>query len=101
MEMKVNDKKRVGNVNQTTLTVKNKGSMLTTKQIKKIADKFHSQGFKTIIRGLNIERWTSLKRYEEDTFDDTDFDDYYVNKVKESDVGKFTNFYQAQIIAFK
>jgi capsule polysaccharide export protein KpsE/RkpR len=34
-------------------------------------------------------------------FDDEAFDDYYRNKVKESDVDKFTSFAQVQITAFK
>ena len=53
-----------------------------------------------MMRGLNIERWMTLKTMN-DTFDDEAFNDYYINKVKEADVHKFTTFAQIQITIFK
>ena len=53
-----------------------------------------------MIRGLNIERWLTLKGMNDD-FDDESFDDYYRNTVKEADVHKFTTFAQIQLSVFK
>jgi len=53
-----------------------------------------------MIRGLNIERWLTLKGMNDD-FDDESFDSYYRNTVKEADVHKFTTFAQIQLSVFK
>jgi hypothetical protein len=53
-----------------------------------------------MVRALNIERWQTLKGMNED-FDPESFIDYYVNKVREEDVEKFTEFAQIQITVFK
>jgi hypothetical protein len=53
-----------------------------------------------MVRGLNIERWMTIKGLNED-FDPESFIDYYVNKVKEADVEKFIEFMQVQITVFK
>ena len=53
-----------------------------------------------MVRALNIERWMTLKGMNED-FDPESFIDYYVNKVREEDVEKFTEFKQVQITVFK
>ena len=57
-----------------------------------------------MVRALNIERWQTIKGMQE-KFDPEprteSFVDYYVNKVKEADVKKFTEFFQVQITVFK
>ena len=53
-----------------------------------------------MIRGLNIERWQTLKGMNEE-FDPETFIDYYRNKVQEDDVQKFTEFKQVQVTVFK
>ena len=53
-----------------------------------------------MVRALNIERWCTLKGMNEE-FDPESFIDYYVNKIKEEDVEKFTEFSQIQITVFK
>jgi capsule polysaccharide export protein KpsE/RkpR len=53
-----------------------------------------------MVRALNIERWCTLKGMNEE-FSAEDFINYYVNKVKEADVDKFTEFMQVQITVFK
>ena len=101
MNSKVLSKKDLGDTTQTTIQLSNKEkSFLTTEEIKQIADRFTSDTSKCLIRGLNIERWMTLKGMNDD-FDDEAFDDYYRNKVKEADVDKFTTFAQVQITVFK
>ncbi len=53
-----------------------------------------------MVRALNIERWMTIKETDED-FDPESFIDYYVNKIREEDVEKFTEFKQVQITVFK
>jgi capsule polysaccharide export protein KpsE/RkpR len=101
MNSKVLNKKDLGDTIQTTIQLSNADkSFLTTEEIKQIADRFTSATSKCLIRGLNIERWMTLKGMNDD-FDDEAFDDYYRNKVKEADVDKFTTFAQVQITVFK
>jgi hypothetical protein len=101
MESKVLSKKNIGDLVQTSIQLSNKNkSYITSKEIKKIVNKFETGGSKIVVRALNIERWCSLKGINED-FDDEALDDYYRNKVKEADVHKFTTFAQVQITVFK
>ena len=53
-----------------------------------------------IVRGLNIERWQTLKGFDTE-FDAESFVDYYRNKIAEADVEKFTEFSQVQLTVFK
>ena len=101
METKVLSKKNVGNLIQTSIQLSNKDkSFITTNEIKRIVDKFETGGSKIVVRALNIERWLTLKGLN-DEFNDEALDDYYKNKVKESDVHKFITFPQVQITVFK
>ena len=101
MESKVLSKKNVGDLVQTSIQLSNKDkSFITSEEIKKIVTKFETGGSKLVVRALNIERWCSLKTLNGE-FDDVALDDYYRNKVKESDVHKFTTFAQVQITVFK
>jgi hypothetical protein len=101
METKVLAKKNIGDLVQTSIQLSNKDkSFITLKDIKKIVNKFESGGSKIVVRALNIERWMTLKGMNDD-FDDEALDDYYRNKVKESDVHNFTTFAQMQITVFK
>ena len=101
MEKKIISKKDLGNTIQTTIHLSNRDkSFITSNQIRQIADRFTGDGSKCVIRGLNIERWLTLKSMNDD-FDDESFDSYYRNKVKEADVDKFTSFAQVQLTIFK
>ena len=101
MNTKIISKKDLGDTIQTTIHVSNNDkSFITTEEVRQIANRFTSATSKCMIRGLNIERWMTLKAMNDD-FDDEAFDDYYRNKVKEADVEKFTTFAQIQITIFK
>ena len=101
MEKKILSKRDVGDGVQTTIQLSNTDkSKITTEEIGEIVNKFSTGGNKILVRALNIERWQTIKGMQEE-FDPESFIDYYVNKVKESDVEKFTEFYQVQITVFK
>ena len=101
MNKKILSKRDVGDGIQTTIQLSNTDkSKITTAEIGEIVNKFSTGGNKILVRALNIERWQTIKGMQEE-FDPESFIDYYVNKVKESDVEKFTEFYQVQITVFK
>ena len=101
MEKKILSKRDFGDGIQTTIQLSNKDkSSITTEEIGQIVNQFSTGGKKIMVRGLNIERWMTLKGMNED-FDAESFIDYYVNKVREEDVEKFTEFKQVQITVFK
>jgi hypothetical protein len=101
MEKKILSKRDVGDGIQTTIQLSNTDkSKITTEEIGEIVNKFSTGGNKIMVRGLNIERWMTIKGLNED-FDPESFIDYYVNKVKEADVEKFIEFMQVQITVFK
>ncbi len=101
MEKKILSKRDVGDGIQTTIQLSNTDkSKITTEEIGQIVNKFSTGGNKIMVRGLNIERWMTIKGLNED-FDPESFIDYYVNKVKEADVEKFIEFMQVQITVFK
>ena len=101
MNKKILSKRDVGDGIQTTIQLSNTDkSKITTEEIGEIVNKFSTGGNKIMVRALNIERWQTLKGINEE-FDPESFIDYYVNKVKEGDVEKFTEFMQVQITVFK
>jgi hypothetical protein len=101
MEKKILSKRDVGDGIQTTIQLSNTDkSKITTEEIGEIVNKFSTGGNKILVRGLNIERWQTIKGMQEE-FDPESFVDYYVNKVKEADVEKLTEFFQVQITVFK
>ena len=101
MDKKILSKRDVGDGIQTTIQLSNKDkSSITTDEICQIVNQFSTGGKKIMVRALNIERWMTLKGMNED-FDAESFIDYYVNKVREEDVEKFTEFKQVQITVFK
>ena len=101
MEKKILSKRDVGDGIQTTIQLSNSDkSNITTEEIGHIVNQFSTGGKKIMVRALNIERWMTLKGLNED-FDPESFIDYYVNKVREEDVEKFTEFKQVQITVFK
>ena len=101
MEKKILSKRDVGDGIQTTIQLSNTDkSKITTAEIGEIVNKFSTGGNKILVRGLNIERWQTIKGMQEE-FDPESFIDYYINKVKEADVEKFTEFFQVQITVFK
>ena len=101
MNKKILSKRDVGDGIQTTIQLSNTDkSNITTEEIGEIVNKFSTGGNKIMVRALNIERWMTIKGMNEE-FDPESFIDYYVNKVKEADVEKFTEFMQIQITVFK
>ncbi len=101
MNKKILSKRDVGDGIQTTIQLSNTDkSKITTAEIGEIVNKFSTGGNKILVRALNIERWQTIKGMQEE-FDPESFIDYYVNKVREADVEKFTEFYQVQITVFK
>ncbi len=101
MEKKILSKRDIGDGIQTTIQLSNSNkSNITTDEISQIVNKFSTDGNRIMVRALNIERWMTLKSMNEE-FNAEDFIDYYVNKVKEADVDKFTEFMQVQITVFK
>ena len=101
MEKKILSKRDVGDGIQTTIQLSNSDkSNITTEEIGHIVNQFSTGEKKIMIRALNIERWMTVKGMNED-FDPESFIDYYVNKVREEDVEKFTEFKQVQITVFK
>jgi hypothetical protein len=101
MNKKILSKRDVGDGIQTTIQLSNTDkSKITTAEIGEIVNKFSTGGNKILVRALNIERWQTIKGMQEE-FDPESFIDYYVNKVKESDVEKFTEFFQIQVTIFK
>jgi len=84
---------------QTTIQLSNKNKkFMTVNQITKIIDKFKSSDTKIMVRGLNIQKWATLKGMDTE-FDQKDFVEYYENKV--TDATKFTTFAQIQIVVLK
>ena len=101
MDKKILSKRDVGDGIQTTIQLSNTDkSKITTEEIGQIVNRFSTGGNKIMVRALNIERWMTIKGMQEE-FDPESFVDYYVNKVKETDVDKFTEFMQVQITVFK
>ena len=101
MNSKVLSKKEFANSVQTTIQIsKNDKSNIQTEDIGAIIDRFNNGGAKIMVRALNIERWMTLKGFDED-FDAESFIDYYRNKVEEEAVEKFTEFPQVQISVIK
>ena len=101
MEKKILSKRDVGDGIQTTIQLSNTDkSKITTEEIGEIVNKFSTGGNKILVRGLNIERWQTIKGMQEE-FDPESFIDYYRNKVREADVDKFIEFMQVQITVFK
>jgi hypothetical protein len=101
MEKKILSKRDVGDGIQTTIQLSNSDkSNITTEEIGHIVNQFSTGRKKIMVRALNIERCMTLKGLNED-FDPERFIDYYVNKVREEDVEKFTEFKQVQITVFK
>ena len=101
MEKKILSKRDVEDGVQTTIQLSNSDkSNITTEEIGHIVNQFSTGGKKIMVRALNIERWMTVKGMNED-FDPESFIDYYVNKVREEDVEKFTEFKQVQITVFK
>ena len=101
MEKKILSKRDIGDGIQTTIQLSNSDkSNITTDEISEIVNRFSTGGNRIMVRALNIERWMTLKSMNEE-FNAEDFINYYINKVKEADVDKFTEFMQVQITVFK
>lgn len=82
---------------QTTLQISNKNkSDIDIDDVKAIIKKVSVNDAKVMVRALNIERWMTLKGFN-DEFDAESYEDYFRNKVEEEDLHKFTKFKQLQI----
>ena len=101
MNTKILSTKEFEKSTQTTIQLSNKDrSNITIDEISQIISRFQKAGSQILVRGLNIERWMTLKGFTEE-FDGESFVDYYQNKVEESAVEKFTQFSQVQISVIK
>jgi hypothetical protein len=93
-------KKKVGNVTQTTLKISMRDkSKISSDTVKQMLDKFDKDGRKMVLRGLNIERWMTLKTFQGD-YNAEGLSNYYKNKVGEEFVENFTSFAQVQLTLF-
>ena len=73
MEKKILSKRDVGDGIQTTIQLSNTDkSKITTEEIGEIVNKFSTGGNKILVRGLNIERWQTIKGMQEE-FDPESF----------------------------
>jgi hypothetical protein len=101
MNTKVLSKKEFGNSVQTTIQLnKNDKSNISIDEIGQIINRFKQGGARILVRALNIERWMTIKGFDEE-FDEESFVEYYANKVEEEAVEKFTSFPQVQISVIK
>jgi hypothetical protein len=101
MDKKVLSKKEFADSVQTTIQLSNRDkSNITLDEIQQIIDRFQGGGAQIMVRALNVERWMTLKGFNEE-FNGEDLENYYINKVEESAVEKFTQFPQVQICVLK
>ena len=97
MNISVLGKKDFDKSIQTTLQISNKNkSDIDIDAVKAIIKKVSVNDAKVMVRALGIERWMTLKGFN-DEFDADSFEDYFRNKVEEEDLEKFTKFKQLQI----
>jgi hypothetical protein len=97
MNISVLGKKDFDKSIQTTLQISNKNkSDIDIDDVKAIIKKVSVNDAKVMVRALNIERWMTLKGFN-DEFDAESYEDYFRNKVQEEDLEKFTKFKQLQI----
>ena len=101
MDKKVLSKKEFADSVQTTIQLSNRDkSNITLDEIQQIIDRFQGGGAQIMVRALNVERWLTLKGFNEE-FNGVELEEYYANKVEESAVEKFTQFPQVQICVLK
>ena len=81
-----------------------KGKVITREEVQNIIQAIEARAakdnedIKLLIRGLNAQRWTTIKGYNEDVVDD--MDEYYdARKVK--DASKFNEYFQLQVTIYK
>ena len=99
LETKVLSVRNFKDSKQTTIQLSNKNkSNMTPQQVEKIINKFKSNGSKIMVRGLNIQKWATLKGFDTE-YNPDDIEDYYINKV--DNPSNFTTFYQLQISVLK
>ena len=55
----------------------------------------HKKNWRVMVRGLAIDKWTTLKTFKDDMVTFDEYSDYMVNKVV--NVEKFDEFFQIQI----
>ena len=98
-QKKIISRREFEDCNETVFQLyKSDNSLITTKDVQDAIEELSNRDYELIVRGLNIQKWTTLKTLDGE-FDANDYDDYYINKVK--DPNKFLNFEQLQICAFK
>jgi hypothetical protein len=101
MNTKILSKREFGNSVQTTIQLnKNDKSNISIDEIGQIINRFKQGGARILVRALNIERWMTIKGFDEE-FDEESFVEYYANKITEEAIEKFTEFPQIQISVIK
>ena len=91
--------KKIGKATKKSYQITKKGN-IKVNDVKDILATLTKGGTdaKIMIRGLNADKWNTLKGYSTD-LNIEDFEDYYKNKV--SDTSKFEYFTQLEISVFK
>jgi len=94
--MNLTEIKETTNAFQRTINLHRKDKKpIEINEIKKMYEKFIPAGTKCIIRGLNNVQWYTLKNLAEDNLNLQSYEDYWINKVKDST--KFEKFFQLSI----
>jgi hypothetical protein len=89
---------------RTTYQYFRKNGQIDVPEVKKIVDRLErkavekGEDIKIAVRGLNVEKWNTLKGYDSE-LNIQDFADYYRNRVE--DPSKFEMFNQLQITIMK
>jgi len=91
--------KPVGKATKTSYQITKKGNIKVI-DVKDILAKLSKPGSnaKIMIRGLNADKWSTLKGFSTD-LNIEDFEDYYKNKVNDS--SKFEYFTQLEVSVFQ
>ena len=88
--------KKVGNNKLYTFSINHQdNSAISIADIKNLSNKFSAKYDKVRIRGLNAQRFHTLKSMTQDDIQVDEYEEYYANKVKNG--AKFDHFYQLQI----
>jgi len=96
---------KVGKVNQTTVQMSRKDkNMMKMDEIANIVQSIENEAkkrkekVKVMVRALNIDKWYTVKKFDNDL--DSDIVDDYMNGLVE-DTPKFNNFFQAHFTLYR
>lgn len=103
LDMKLIAQRDFPRSSQKTYQIKRvaKGQQIDVPEIKALIKKLQTEGakknIKIMVRGLNADKWGTLKGFDTD-LQIEEFDDYYKNKgIAKKDMEKFEKFSQLQI----